>query len=111
MKRHDSDDSPVVAKLERFELLKKRYINVHIIIPLILELRKKRFIGDDLCGPHSGEFFCMVHNILQSINLRLINSGVPDQFWNSKYTNNLSLGRPIMRSPQLILIPKLGEKV
>ena len=32
MKRHDSDDSPVAAKLQRFELLKKRYINVHIII-------------------------------------------------------------------------------
>ena len=32
MKRHDSDVSPVAAKLERFELLKERYINVHIII-------------------------------------------------------------------------------
>ena len=32
MKRHDSDDSPVAAKLQRFELLKKRYVNVHIII-------------------------------------------------------------------------------
>ena len=32
MKRHDSDDSPVAAKLQRFELLKKRYINVDIII-------------------------------------------------------------------------------
>ena len=36
MKRHDSDDSPVAAKLQRFDLLKKRYINVHIIIIIII---------------------------------------------------------------------------
>ena len=32
MKRHDSDDSPVAAKLQGFDLLKKTLINVHIII-------------------------------------------------------------------------------
>ena len=33
---NDSDDSPVAAKLQRFDLLRKRYINVHIIIHSIV---------------------------------------------------------------------------
>ena len=38
MKQHDSDDSPVAAKLQRFDLLGKALYKKQIIIKLLLLL-------------------------------------------------------------------------